>query len=308
MVKKMTNEEFIKKAKSLYGDKYDYSKVDVNKRDEKGRVCIICPKHGEFWQKPSQHLSGHQCSKCKHEEHIIGSKVFIERANKIFNGFYDYQKVIYKGIFQKVTVTCPKHGDFEITPSNHLQGSGCKECMKERFSKGREKFTQEAQKVHGSKYDYSKVVYKNERTKVKIICPVHGEFFQTPMKHLMGQGCPVCNESKMEKEIKFLLQERKISFTEQKKFEWLGQKSLDFYLPQYNIGIECQGEQHFKAMGFCHGKKRLTRQLKNDEIKFRLCEIHGIKILYYSNYYKLPSDYFGNIYTDKEMLIKRIIS
>lgn len=130
------------------------------------------------------HLNDHECSKCKHESHILSDKVFIERTNKIFNNYYDYKKVVYKGIFNKVIITCPKHGDFETTPNNPLQGAGCKMCMIEKSFKGNDNFIKESRKIHGDIYDYSKVDYKNNRTKVEIICSKHCSFYQSPYKHL----------------------------------------------------------------------------------------------------------------------------
>jgi len=58
-------------------------------------------------------------------------------------------------------------------------------------------FVHDAQKVQGATYDYSKVVYINDRKKVIIICKLHGEFTQTPNKHLRGRGCPVCGGTQL---------------------------------------------------------------------------------------------------------------
>lgn len=53
-----------------------------------------------------------------------------------------------------------------------------------------DQFIQKAREVHGDKYDYSKANYVDGRTKVTIICPVHGEFQQIPQAHLKGHGSP----------------------------------------------------------------------------------------------------------------------
>lgn len=116
-----------------------------------------------------------------------------------------------------------------------------------------EQFIEKARQIHGDKYDYSKVEYVNNKTNVCIICPEHGEFWQTPHNHLKGKGCPICSESKLEKKVRNFLIENKIKFETEKTFEWLkneGQLRLDFYLPDYNIAIECQCEQHFKPIDF----------------------------------------------------------
>ena len=121
-------------------------------------------------------------------------EIFIEDAIKVHGDKYDYSKVVYIYTDAKVIITCPEHGDFLQTPNEHLKGSGCPVCAKKKRRKTATQFIKEARKVHGNKYEYSKVEYKNGKTKVCIICPIHGEFWQAPIKHLMGaQGCPKCH-------------------------------------------------------------------------------------------------------------------
>ena len=141
-----------------------------------------------------------------------------------------------------------------------------------------EEFIKKAKEVHGDKYDYSKVEYINAKTKVCIICPIHGEFLQIPKHHLKGCGCPSCNNSHLEKNIKLFLENNNINFEQQKRFKWLGKQSLDFYLPKYNIVIECQGIQHFKEIDFFGGIKSYEYTIKNDINKKDLSDILIIKI------------------------------
>ena len=193
-MKKLTTKEFISKAIKVHGLRYDYSKVDY--KNSQTKVCIICPEHGEFWQKPNNHLNGRNCFKCKGSEKSTTEK-FIEKANKIHNNKYDYSKVQYINNETKVCIICPKHGEFWQEPKNHLNGQGCPKCKseknKERCNKGIEQFIKEAKEIHGDKYDYSKVNYINTNEKVCIICPEHGEFWQTPSSHInQKRGCPVC--------------------------------------------------------------------------------------------------------------------
>ena len=195
-MKKKTTEQFIKEAKAIHGDKYDYSKVNYKGCFEK--VCIICPIHGEFWQTPAMHLSGQGCSKCCGRKRKTKEE-FIEDAKKVHGNKYDYSKVNYVNNKTKVIITCPIHGDFLQRPDRHLFGCGCNKCgydnTAEKCKTSLEDFIKRAKEIHGDKYDYSKVVYVNNHTKVCIICPIHGEFWQTPRTHLMGRGCPICNES-----------------------------------------------------------------------------------------------------------------
>ena len=158
----------------------------------------------------------------------------------------------YKGNKEYITVRCKIDGNVWETKPNWLKrGSRCSKCYHRFNSEIRrnslEYFINKSNEIHKNRYDYSKVEYVNNKTKVCIICPEHGEFWQRPDKHLRGCGCPKCNYSSLERRIELFLLENNINFIPQQKFKWLGKQSLDFYLPEYNVAIECQGEQHFKG-------------------------------------------------------------
>ena len=135
----------------------------------------------------------------------MGKKVtteqFIEKAVKVHGSKYDYSKTEYINSLTKVIITCPEHGDFEQTPASHCQGFGCPDCAnKFRAEQKRwtlERFIKEAIKVHRNLYDYSKVEYKTNKTKVTITCPIHGDFEQLPYMHLRGSGCKQCAYDKL---------------------------------------------------------------------------------------------------------------
>ena len=204
-MKTLTTENFIEKAKEIHVGKYDYSKVEYI--NSKTKVCIICPEHGEFWQVPNYHLDGCGCPKCgeenRKEKKVLSLLDFIKRSREIHGDKYDYSKVEYKGIYEKICIICPEHGEFWQIPNNHINNKkGCPKCGVEKIwnKRGRittENFIEKAKGVHKDKYDYSKVEYINSKTKVCIICPEHGEFWQTPSKHLSGQGCPKCGIEKI---------------------------------------------------------------------------------------------------------------
>ncbi len=184
-----TTEDFITEARNIHGDKYDYSKVEYVNAFSK--VCIVCPEHGEFWQYASGHLRGAGCPKCSGNAKLTKEE-FIAKALIIHGHKYDYSKVEYKGSKEKVCIICPEHGEFWQAPSGHIKGNGCPKCAG-LVKMSKEEFVAKAKKVHGDKYDYTKVEYKNARTKVCIICPNHGEYLQKPYVHLSGAGCPICN-------------------------------------------------------------------------------------------------------------------
>lgn len=183
-------ESFIKASIEIHGGKYDYSKVSY--LNKKTKVCIICPEHGEFWQTPEKHLLGRGCRKCFFEKSRLNTSSFIEKSKSIHGNRYDYSKVNYVNNKTPVVITCPIHGDFLQEPRTHLSGGGCASCYNDKQRHTTDKFIQRAKEIHGDKYDYSKVIYKNAKTKVCIICPIHGEFYQVASAHLKGHGCQLC--------------------------------------------------------------------------------------------------------------------
>ena len=188
MSKRICTDDFIRMAKEVHGDKYDYSKTVYSKMRDK--VCIICPEHGEFWQKAQHHINGVGCPECS-GRHIMTTEEFIKKAKEVHGDKYDYSKVDYVNIKTKVCIICPEHGEFTQNPYSHLKGIGCAKCA------NRKKLTKSDvinrfREVHGDKYDYSKVEYVNTQTKVCIICPEHGEFWQLPTEHWKGSNCPAC--------------------------------------------------------------------------------------------------------------------
>lgn len=130
----------------------------------------------------------------------INTKIFIDRSIKIHNNKYDYSKSIYKNCSEKVIIICKEHGCFEQSPEKHMKGQGCKLCgINKRSSNNFDTthtFIEKAKEVHGDKYDYSKVFYKNTYEPVIILCKIHGVFNKEPNKHLQGVGCRECSGAK----------------------------------------------------------------------------------------------------------------
>ena len=120
----------------------------------------------------------------------LTTQEFIERANKVHNGKYDYSKAIFVNTSSNVTIICPIHGEFVQNARNHYRGSGCPKCAGNYLDQ--EYFIQKANIKHNGRYDYSKVKYVDSSTLVEIVCKRHGSFLQKPNSHLMGCGCPKC--------------------------------------------------------------------------------------------------------------------
>ena len=127
---KYSTDDFIAKATDKHDGKYNYSKV--NYIDSKTKVTIVCNEHGEFKQQPYNHLRGKGCPKCG--DNKVKLKLtytvddFIDKAKEVHEDKYDYSKVQYKDIRNKVLINCPIHGDFEQSPYIHINGHGCTKC------------------------------------------------------------------------------------------------------------------------------------------------------------------------------------
>lgn len=311
-------EEFLRRAKEVWGGKYSYDKVEYV--SNKKKVVVTCPTHGDFKTTAYDFLKGHGCPKCGIEsvkkKRRRNPKDLLALASEVHNGKYDYSKAVFINKRKKITIICPKHGEFEQSLGNHLKGQGCPKCKAEMqaelFSKSADDFIKEAREVHGNCYDYSLVKYKNNKTDVIVICPKHGKFKVAPQDHIAGgNGCPICSESKLERRVRIALDKRGIKFDHPKRdFEWLRyerKQHLDFYLPEpYNVAIECQGFQHFVA-DERSGEEGLALRKKMDNNKYELCKEHGIRILYFSTREPyLPDVYLDKIYLTTGELIEEI--
>ena len=288
---KYTTESFIEKCKEKWGNRYSYNNTIYHGIAK--HVTITCPTHGDFKIKPNDFLNGHGCQACGGVKRLT-TESFIERAREVHGSIYDYSKVKYINNKTKVCIVCPEHGEFWQTPSRHLCGDRCPMCFKSE-KKTTEQFITEACAIHGDKYDYSKVNYQGNKKKVEIICQKHGPFFMTPLYHLQGHGCQCCNESHLERDVNMLLEKLGLLFIRQKRFDWLGMKSLDFYIPRYKLAIECQGEQHFAPLKYFGGDDKFIKQVRYDISKNVECEENGIKILYVASN-KDTIDYLKPIY------------
>lgn len=289
MPAKLTTQQFIERAREKHGDKYDYSKVEYINAYTK--VCIICPEHGEFWQKPYLHLHGNKCPKCCGFNRT--TEEFIQKAKEVHGNKYDYSKTEYNGSHSKITIICPEHGEFQQIAKEHLK-YGCKKCadklVGDRVRLNTDEFIKRAKEIHGDRYDYSKVKYEQFDKEVCIICPKHGEFWQTPHTHLSENihECPFCanekniNEERLYNQLKENLP-NKYTIIRQKKFPWLKNKkklSIDFYIEDLNVGIEYQGKQHYENIEFF--SNNFNYQHTNDLIKIDLCNKNGIKLFHFS--------------------------
>ena len=189
-MKVKTTFKFIEDARAVHGDTYDYSLVTyVN---NKTKVEVICETHESFWQRPKDHLKGKACPRCASTGVKKTTPQFIKNAKGIHGDTYAYSLVNYRTSYSKVEIICKEHGSFWQRPNNHLNGQGCPSCEVAGTKKTTPQFIEDAKGMHGNTYDYSLVSYINVRTKIEIICKIHGSFWQTPNSHLRLKGCPNC--------------------------------------------------------------------------------------------------------------------
>ena len=285
-------EDVLKDFKRVHGNTYDYSLVQYKGMNI--NIDIICNKHGVFHQRPGNHLQGKGCPYCNGGIKKTQDEVIQEFRN-IHGNKYDYSKTEYENDSTKICIECHKkdkygneHGEFWQRPNCHKNGKGCPKCKAEKTSERcldtKEDFMRKSMNKHGSLYDYSEVDYVSDTVPVCIKCKKHGIFWQTPSKHKQGHGCPKCNISHLEAIIENLLKKYSIKYISQQRFDWLlsfknYKMSLDFYLPDYNIAIECQGVQHYEPNGF-YSEECVNSQKERDTLKLNLCIEHGINIYY----------------------------
>lgn len=211
---------------------------------------------------------------------------WLEKAKSKHGDKYIYNeltKEAFNGSHSKVPILCRKHGIFYIEARRHInEGYGCNKCaIENRAEKNKlsfKEFVEKARKIHGEQYEY--IEYLGAKTPSKILCKKHGIFHQLPNDHLSGKGCPFCRLSHLEREIKIALETHDIKYDYRKHFEWLGKQEIDFFLPEYNIGIECQGKQHF-GFGGWSDKYDHSKQISLDETKNRLAFENKIDLVYF---------------------------
>lgn len=261
-----------------------------NYKGARKHIKVKCIKCGYIWETIAGGLLGrHSCPKCAIENNKQKvkekySKLFVEKAKQIHNNFYDYSKANYINAKTKVVIICPIHGEFEQTPDAHLKGQRCPKCAGKMVSNTQE-FIEQARKIHGNEYNYSKVNYTKSNKKVCIICPKHGEFWQTPNHHLDGMGCPNCKRSQGETLITTFLNNHNIYFISQykipinKEINSSGFANVDFYVPLYNTIIEFNGIQHFIPIERFGGEIAFQKQIKRDSEVKQYCINTNTKLL-----------------------------
>lgn len=297
-----TTEDFIAKAIAIHGDTYDYSQTVYT--GMKNKVKIGCKQgHGVFEQIAASHIlgGGKGCDVCGGTKRISFDK-FVVMARQKHGDKYIYDPHDFASDTKDhhgkkwLTIECIKHGKFNQRMGRHLTGDGCFECSKEQRAEVRrtsfEDFVEKANKVHNGIYKYVGFVgtFKNvDATKIEAVCSSHGNFVQSVHSHLAGNGCAKCSLSKGERKIREWLDDKKVEYEIQKKFdacrntETNRHLKFDFFVPKFNALIEYDGPQHFEYGGFV-GKHKITKSelesvKKRDKIKNKFAKDNGFSLI-----------------------------
>jgi very-short-patch-repair endonuclease len=275
---------------------YDYSKTDY--RGVTAKVTIICSKHGEFLQKANNHLNGQGCPFCHRRQNL--KSTWRDEIKKVIDAEQHHYILLdtpflWKGAKTRIKLLCKDcNNEFEVAVDNFLNnGQRCTYCTKRKVSdksrKTVDQFIKDARKVHGNLYNYSQVHYEGSTRKVNIVCQEHGTFFQKASSHLQGSVCPLCKKvSKGEKRIASFLDNSNILYVRQNSLGCINLETnyslrFDFYLPDYKMCVEYDGEQHFKQMKALLGEERSLKVLedvkKRDRIKNKYCKENNINLL-----------------------------
>jgi hypothetical protein len=277
--RKSNNDEFIKKAKQIHGDKYDYSNIEYNCASEK--ITIMCRQHGNFEQTPNSHLYGQGCRNCANEgtsDRLKSNKEdFQIKSINIHGDKYDYSKVEYINSITKVIITCKIHGDFEQLPRSHLQGCGCSKCAG-RIIINQTDFIKLSEAKHNGRFDYSKVEYINSQTKVIITCKIHGDFEQLPHSHISSNGgCLKCAGRFSTNQKEFITQSKEIhnNFYDYSKVEYINSQTKVIITCKIHGDFEQVPNSHLQGHGCNDCVDRTKKRSNNEDFIEKANEIHN---------------------------------
>jgi rubrerythrin len=291
---------FISKAKAKHGDKYKYHLVEY--KDSKTKVKIVCENGHIFEQTPSHHINGDGCRKCRGYYRNIDDFISLSKDKFGPDSFY-YLKSVFIDMNTPLTLICKKGHEFKVTPVVHLREKsrgGCIECAKslskERMSYTQEDFINLAIIKHNGFYIYVKVKYISSQEKVIIICPIHGEFEQTPASHLGGAGCRACGVEKCRASKLFTENDFDKIFEECATIHSNKYIYSDVYRKDGYLFIEITCEKHGT---FC---QRYDHH-KRGHGCFKCVIRYSKQQLEWLNYLSVTSDYIQHAQNDGEFLI-----
>lgn len=284
MPRKKTHAEFVAEARAIHGEKFDYSQVQYV--SSKAHIRVGCPTHGYISVTPDKHLrSTTGCPECgvaaRADSRRSDLSVVIAEFEAVHGTRYDYTRVEYVSVDTPVNIVCPEHGVFTQTPWVHKNGHGCPKCAHKlnglRRAYDLRTFTLQAQRVHGDRYQYHE--YTGSATPVRITCPTHGEFYQSPSNHLQGAGCPRCARqvSQAEVDIMELARAQGVNPVGRYRPAWMLGKELDIFIESHKLAIEYCGHHVHNSTRHAYNHEPKPKNYHYD--KWRLCRDNGVTLL-----------------------------
>lgn len=239
---RLEQSDFLARCKAVHGDTYDLSRVAYVGMTKK--IEVICQKHGSFFPQAGNFVgAGSGCPACGRESTGLVSRkplaYYVAKGQEVHAGRFEYAGLQYVDGAAYLQVVCPAHGEFLQLAQDHIKGIGCEKCARPVFNL--DTFTASATEAHGGKFNYEKADYTGTTDKVCIICPEHGEYWQTPNMHVnMQQGCPRCGHvgpSVAQLEIAAFLQQHTSVLIGHR----VSRKELDVFMPDLNLAVEYHG-------------------------------------------------------------------
>lgn len=246
--------------------------------------CLI--DNHKWKARPIDILRGQGCPMCASNIKKTTEK-YIQELRQINNDIDVLEE--YTNINTPILHLCKIHNvKWKSSPRSVLQGCGCPECGKEKISnalrKSHEQYLKELNEINPNIIPLE--IYSGANTHILHKCLIdETEWNTTPSHTLQGYGCPICNASKGEKTIKLWLENHNILYESQKRFADCRDKNtlpFDFYLQDYNLCIEYQGEQHYHPIEYFGGQEYFEYIQKHDEIKAEYCKNNNINLFYIS--------------------------
>jgi len=223
---------------------------------------VRCASHGEFSQYAAQFRKGRGCPSCGGQQRIISlrtpAQAYFTKVAELYGGKYDYSNSVFVQMNAPLTVRCPVHGDFTLSANHHFyRKQGCGACELEakrtrilryrhlsaqsKIDNTAKTFFERCIEAHEGKYTYPEQEYRGAKEKIRVVCPVHGEFEQAAWAHLSGKGCMQCSASdpKWERELATYIES--LGFSTQRSVRLLDKQHIDIYVASANVGIELHG-------------------------------------------------------------------
>lgn len=282
---RVAQDDFIKKANKIHNYRYNYSKTKYTIGEN--NIIVICDQHGEFKVNASAHINvGRGCKFCGK---LYTEKDFLEACQKKHYNKYSYENCKFTILTKKINITCKLHGSFLQTARAHMHGAGCPKCIKSS-KKDLEYFLLKAKEVHGDKYDYSNIKFISMSEKVKILCPNHGEFYQSPSAHVSSKKtCKKCASDSKKIGLDFFI--KRSAKIHNGKYDY--SKSI-YVNGQSKIEIICEKHGSFFQTATQHMAGRGCNKCYADSMKSNINNIIQKSIISH----KIKYDYSKSVYVD----------